>query len=101
VAAAVIVPPTTMAAPATPPPTTAPPAGPGQMQVVVKPWGEVTVDGRMVGTTPLDRLTLSAGPHAVVVRHPLYEPWEGRVTVRAGQTERVVVDFPAQGRRRQ
>ena len=87
-------PPSTLAAPA-------PPAGPGLLQVVVKPWGEVSVDGRSVGTTPLDRLTLASGAHTLTVRHPLYEPWEGRVTIRAGQTERVVVDFPAQGQRKQ
>jgi serine/threonine-protein kinase len=87
-------PPSTLAAPAVP-------AGPGLLQVVVKPWGEVFVDGRSVGTTPLDRLTLPSGAHALTVRHPLYEPWEGRVTIRAGQTERVVVDFPAQGQRKQ
>ena len=69
--------------------------------MVVKPWGEVQVDGRSVGTTPLDRLSLPSGTHAVIVRHPLYEPWEGRVTIRPGQTERVMVDFPAQGRRKQ
>jgi serine/threonine-protein kinase len=84
------------------PPTTVPaPVGNGLLQVVVKPWGEVVIDGRPVGTTPLDRLLLAAGAHAVAVRHPLYEPWEGRVTIRPGQTERLVVDFPAQGRRRQ
>ncbi len=84
------------------PPTTVPaPVGNGLLQVVVKPWGEVVVDGRPIGTTPLDRVTLPAGAHAIGVRHPLYEPWEGRVTIRPGQTERVVVDFPVQGRRRQ
>jgi serine/threonine-protein kinase len=103
-------PPTTMAAAPVPvttlapaPTTTVPaaPAGPGMLQMVVKPWGEVTIDGRMVGTTPLDRISLSAGTHAVSVRHPLYEQWDGRVTIRPGQTERVVVDFPSAGRRRQ
>jgi serine/threonine-protein kinase len=86
---------------APPPSTLAAPVGNGLLQVVVKPWGEVVIDGRPVGTTPLDRVTLAAGGHAVAVRHPLYEPWEGRVTIRPGQTERLVVDFPAQGRRRQ
>jgi serine/threonine protein kinase len=108
VVAATVAPPPTVAAmppattlPAAPPSTVAAvPAGPGLLQMVVKPWGEVTIDGRLMGTTPLDRMTLPAGPHAVSVRHPLYEPWEGRVTVRAGQTERLVVDFPAQGRRK-
>ena len=95
--AAATPPPTLAAAP----PTTAVPAGPGLLQIVVKPWGEVYVDGRSVGTTPLDRLSLPSGTHAVTVRHPSYEHWEGRVTIRAGQTERVVVDFPVQGRRKQ
>jgi hypothetical protein len=71
------------------------------LQVVVKPWGEVVVDGRAIGTTPLDRVSLAAGPHVVEVRHPLYEPWQGSVTVRPEQTERLVVDFPAQGRKKQ
>jgi predicted Ser/Thr protein kinase len=96
---AIIAPPTTLAAA---PPTLAPvPVGTGMLQVVVKPWGEVHLDGRLVGTTPLDRLSVASGTHAVTVRHPLYEPWEGRVTIRPEQTERLVVDFPAQGRRKQ
>ena len=105
---AVVVPPApppslAIAPPVTAPPVTAAPApvGNGLLQVVVKPWGEVVVDGRAIGTTPLDRVSLAAGVHALEVRHPLYEPWEARVTVRPGQTERVVVDFPAQGRRKQ
>ena len=93
----IAAPPITLAAPTA---TLAPaPVGPGLLQVVVKPWGEVHVDGRSAGTTPLDRLSLPSGTHVVTVRHPLYEPWESRVTIRAGQTERLVVDFPAQGRR--
>jgi serine/threonine-protein kinase len=73
------------------------PAAPGLLQVVVRPWGEVTVDGRVVGQTPLDRMPLSAGVHRVRIRHPSYEVWERDVTVRSGQLERVVVDFPASG----
>ena len=103
--AAALPAPTAIPAPATtlpaPPSTAAAITGPGLLQIVVKPWGEVDVDGRSVGTTPLDRLSLPSGTHAVTVRHPSYEPWEGRVTIRAGQTERLVVDFPAQGRRKQ
>src|SRR6185295_11516174 len=50
--------------PATPPPAavaTPPPAAaaPGQLQVVAKPWAEVSVDGRVLGETPLDRVTLT------------------------------------------
>jgi len=70
------------------------------LQVAVRPWGEVWVDGRSVGTTPLDRVTLAAGAHVIRIRHPAYEPVERRVTVRPGQTEKVVVDFSAAGVRK-
>jgi len=59
------------------------------------PWGEVTVDGRLIGQTPLDRITLPAGTHRVRVRHPAHDPWERDVVIRPGQTEKVRVDFTA------
>jgi serine/threonine-protein kinase len=84
---------------ATPPPPTPEPApsGEGLLQVVVHPWGEVSVDGKAIGSTPLDRLTLAAGSHLVRVHFPGYEPVERRVLVRPGQTEKLVVDFNTEG----
>ena len=88
-------------APTPPAPTPEPaPSGEGLLQVAVRPWGEVSVDGRSIGTTPLDRMTLPAGPHVIRIRHPAYEPVERRVTVRPGQTEKVAVDFAADGVRK-
>ena len=90
-------PPTT--APPTPNPTPTPrsvetvPDAPGMLQVAVKPWGEVSVNGKVVGVTPLDRITLGAGTYVVRVKNPAFEPWEGRVVVRPGQTERLLVDL--------
>lgn len=77
------------------------PSAPGAVLVVVKPWAEVFVDGRTVGTTPLDRIPLPAGTHTVRVRHPLYEPIERTVTVREGQTERLEFDLAKVGTRKQ
>jgi len=77
------------------------PTGTGLLLVVARPWGNVRVDGTGMGTTPLDTISLKAGVHTVIVQHPSYEPIERRVTIRAGQTERLVVDFPAQGTRKQ
>ena len=37
----------------------------------------------------------------MIVQHPSYEPIERKVTIHAGRTERLVVDFPAQGTRKQ
>jgi serine/threonine-protein kinase len=103
-AATIAAPAATVAAPA-PPAVTVPPstvaAEPGQLQVAVRPWGEVSVDGRVIGTTPLDRITLTAGAHVLRVRHPLYEVWERPVSIRPGETAKMVVDLPTQGVRKQ
>ena len=48
---------------------------------------------RQMGTTPLDRTTLGAGSHLVRVKNPAFEAWEGRIVVRPGQTERLIVDL--------
>jgi len=95
------------AAPATvpPPAVSVPPstvaAEPGELQVAVRPWGEVSVDGRVIGTTPLDHITLPVGTHVVRVRHPLYEVFERPVSIRPGETAKMVVDLPTQGVRKQ
>ena len=67
----------------------------------MRPWGEVSVDGRVIGTTPLDHITLPAGTHVVRVRHPLYEVFERPVSIRPGETAKMVVDLPTQGVRKQ
>ncbi len=45
-------------------------AGPGRLQVVVTPWGNVTVDGVPHGTTPIGPIALPPGPHTVTVQNP-------------------------------
>jgi hypothetical protein len=94
-------PPTTLPAPAATPAAPAAAQDPGQLQVAVRPWGEVSVDGRVIGTTPLDRIPLAAGPHMLRVKHPAYEVWERQVVIRPGQIERVVVDLAGAGARKQ
>jgi hypothetical protein len=69
------------------------------LQVAVKPWGEVSVDGKVMGTTPLDRITLAARSHLVRVKNAAFEAWEGRIVVRPGQTERLIVDLTQPGRK--
>ncbi len=91
--------------PATTPPTTTPPTPrpseaptePGQLQLAVRPWAEVSVDGRVVGTTPLDRISLPAGPHLISLRHPGYEELRRTVTLRSGETAKLVVDLAKEG----
>jgi predicted Ser/Thr protein kinase len=98
--APVATPPVTQATPVAQAP---PPAeiGPGLLQVVARPWAEVAVDGRVIGETPLDVLTLPAGAHTVRFRHPAWLPVERTISVHSGQTERLSVDFNTQGTRKQ
>jgi serine/threonine-protein kinase len=78
-------------------PTTA--GGIGLLQIGVIPWGEITVDGELIGTTPLDRFPLSAGTHTVRIRHPDFEPVEREITIRPDETEKLVVNLSEEGKR--
>jgi len=89
----------------------APPAGPaptprstpqvdGTLLVVARPWADVSVDGIPRGQTPLGRIPLPPGPHAVLLTHPDYQPYPRRVTIRPGETFRFTVDLAIDGVRR-
>ena len=92
------------AAPPTPAPperilSAAPPAE-GALLVVVRPWADVSVDGLPRGQTPLGRMALPPGAHQVLLTHPDYQPYPRRVTLRPGETLRLVVDLRTDGVRR-
>jgi len=63
----------------------------GYLQVVVRPWAEVAIDGRPVGQTPMARLEVVPGQHTVTLTHP--EAGERRevVQIRAGETSHLRV----------
>jgi len=47
-----------------------PPSGTGKVSVFSKPWGNVRVDGQLLGPTPLIDHELPAGPHLIEVVAP-------------------------------
>jgi len=77
-----------------------PTPGTGFLQVGVTPWADVAIDGVIVGQTPMPRVPLSAGVHDLLLSHPDYQPFPRRVTIRAGETLRLVVDLTSDGVRR-
>jgi serine/threonine protein kinase len=81
----------------TPSPT---PVAEGALLVVARPWADVSVDGVPRGQTPLGRIPLPPGPHAVLLTHPDYQPYPRRVTIRPGETFRLAVDLATDGVRR-
>jgi serine/threonine protein kinase len=90
-----VIPPTP--APVSPPSTPTPALEPGQLQLGVKPWAEVVVDGRVIGTTPLDKVTLDPGSHVVVLRHPAYEELRRTVAIPPGGMIKLTVDLAKEG----
>jgi serine/threonine-protein kinase len=86
--------------PVPPPAATAAREAQGALLVVVQPWADVSVDGVPRGQTPLGRIPLAPGPHAVLLAHPDFLPYPRRVTVRPGETLRLVVDLRSEGVRR-
>jgi hypothetical protein len=45
------------------------PRGHGVLRIAVTPWAEVTIDGKLVGTTPLQPLELLEGAHSVALKN--------------------------------
>jgi hypothetical protein len=53
------------------------------------PWGQVSVDGQIVGNTPQANLVVSAGSHSVRITREGFEPFERVVQLAPGQVLRL------------
>jgi hypothetical protein len=68
----------------------------GTLQMAISPWGEVWVDGRMVGVTPpLRQLFLPPGPHEILLRNGDSVDVHKTIDVKAGQSVRIRHQFQA------
>jgi serine/threonine protein kinase len=65
----------------------------GLLQLGVRPYADVVIDGELVGTTPMKAVPLSAGLHTVRLLHPSFQPFQRKVTIRAGTTTKLEVDL--------
>ncbi len=61
----------------------------GTLVVNARPWGQLYVDGRLIGNTPLRNVRLSPGTHRVRVERDGYVPFERTVRVATGQVIRL------------
>jgi serine/threonine-protein kinase len=84
--------PTAIVVPSRPPTPSLAPA-PASLQFRVRPWAEVRVDGKAVGTTPFPPLTLGAGVHTIEFVHPDYKPVRRKVTLEPGQSLKLELDM--------
>ncbi|MBI2895174.1 MAG: serine/threonine protein kinase [Deltaproteobacteria bacterium] len=66
--------------------------GTAYLRVVVDPWAEVWVDGRLVETTPIDRrLEVPAGVRFLELRNPYYRKHSERLALRPGEVRPIRV----------
>jgi len=61
----------------------------GRLFVNASPWGQLLIDGVVVGNTPKANLSVAAGSHTIRVVREGYEPWERTVQVGAGEAVRL------------
>jgi hypothetical protein len=69
----------------------------GTVRIVVRPYGDIFIDGtrKATGTNRAFTDQLAPGTYRVRVQHPVFGQWERRVTVRAGQTQDELFNFNA------
>jgi PEGA domain-containing protein len=60
------------------------------------PWAEVSIDGKVVGVTPLGNVPVTIGPHEVVFRHPELGDKKMTTIVKAGVPARLSADLRRQ-----
>jgi serine/threonine protein kinase len=73
-----------------PEPPPAPVIIPGRLFVSSRPWGQVFVDGQLIGNSPLARAAISPGAHVIRVVRPGFRSYEREVHVTSGQDVRLV-----------
>ncbi len=63
---------------------------PGVVSLVIQPWGEVYLDGRMQGVSPpLMELQVVAGKHEIKIRNTTFPTVTQNITVRSGEKIRI------------
>ncbi len=66
----------------------------GTLLIVVRPWADVWVDGKMVGQAPMKPISLLEGTHKVsLVNSDLKKKVEKRVRIEAGREKRITADL--------
>jgi eukaryotic-like serine/threonine-protein kinase len=70
------------------------PAGEGTLRILVDPWAKVTLDGKLLGITPLKPVKVSEGVHELLLENDELKVKQRRkVKVKAGQATEIRVSL--------
>jgi hypothetical protein len=61
----------------------------GKLSINASPWAQVLIDGNAAGETPLANVSVAAGEHEIIFRHPQLGERRETVVVRSGALTRV------------
>jgi hypothetical protein len=61
----------------------------GRVSINAQPWAQVWIDGNLIGETPLANLTVSAGEHEIIFRHPQLGERRETTIVKSGVQTRI------------
>jgi serine/threonine-protein kinase len=62
---------------------------PGRLFVNSRPWGQLFIDGELIGNTPQPDLSLRPGTHVIRVERDGYVPFEREVRIVSGEVVRI------------
>ena len=65
----------------------------GYLQIVVRPWADVFIDGRPAGQTPISKLKVPTGRHRVLLRHPELAEKTTTAVIDSGKTTVISVEM--------
>jgi hypothetical protein len=65
----------------------------GRLNINAVPWAAVSIDGTSYGETPLGNVSIAAGEHEIVFRHPQFGERREKTIVRADGLTRISVDL--------
>ena len=69
----------------------------GMVYIKVRPWGEVYVDGRDIGSAPIDTPLKMVGTHVITIKHPVLGEINDTLRVHGGDTLRRQYVYQRQG----
>jgi serine/threonine protein kinase len=69
---------------------TTPALAAGRLFISSRPWGNLYVDGQLIGNTPRASLSITAGVHTLRIVRDGFRTWERQIQVAPGQEIRIV-----------